>query len=59
MVSDLRKEFQANLLHGKTPHQLTCVWLEDDEGIPCWSFITYPDITNHVTFNQVNLEAQI
>ena len=45
--SDLQTEYQAKLLHREIllpDHYLTSGWLREDEGISCWSFLTYPDI---------------
>ena len=49
---DLWDEYQAKLLHGEVllsdPVHLLSGWLGEEEGIPFWPFITYPDIFNYL-----------
>ena len=58
---DLRDEYQAKLLHGEVllsdPVHLLSGWLGEEEGIPFWPFITYPDIFNYLTFNPSELSS--
>ena len=51
---ELQEEYQAKLLQGDyvipDPSNLVGSWLDEEQGISVWPFITYPEIYNYLMF---------